>query len=277
MEPFSTMAFPASIPLTTRAASVTAYATHYAFDGKSDADIEKILSGNVFLDGAAAEVLTERGFASLIGVEATARDRVDFTGEAVAGGRTDDTVPSRFHANAGMDGCAVSRLKSVGAGESAFYFSGTRERRVQPSLTRFANARGGRVVTMAVNLAGCTAQNVFHGRKRALLDDAFSWLGGDEALPIRTVGLPNVTVTANANAGRLLVHALNLNSDPVDVFRFRVSPSWTGAGVEILRGAEWRPAGDAAVWAGDGLAVRTEVTPLYRTLVLRLVREGIVE
>ena len=57
-------------PLTTRAASVTAYATHYAFDGKSDADIEKILSGNVFLDGAAAEVLTERGFASLIGVEA---------------------------------------------------------------------------------------------------------------------------------------------------------------------------------------------------------------
>ena len=49
------------------------------------------------------------------------------------------------------------------------------------------------------------------------------------------------------------------------------------AGVEILRGAEWRPAGDAAAWAGDGLAVRTEGTPLYRSLVLRLVREGIVE
>ena len=260
-------------PLTTHAAPVTAYATHYAFDGKSDADIEKILSGNVFLDGAAAEVLTERGFASLIGVEATARDCVDFTGEAVAGGRADDTVPSRFHANAGLDGCAVSRLKSVGAEESAFYFSGTRERRVQPSLTRFANARGGRVVTMAVNLAGCTAQNVFHGRKRALLDDAMVWLGGDEALPIRTVGLPNVTVTANANAERLLVHALNLNSDPVDVFRFRVSPSWAGAGVEVLCGSEWRPAGDAAVWTGGELTVRTEGTPLFRTLVCRLVRQ----
>ena len=137
----------------------------------------RIETGSVFLDGAAAEVLTERGFASLIGVEAAARDCVDFTGEAVAGGTSYDTVPCSFHANAGLDGCAVSRLKSVGADESAFYFSGTRERRVQPSLTRFANARGGRVVTMAVNLAGCTAQNVFHGRKRALLDDAMVWLG----------------------------------------------------------------------------------------------------
>ena len=143
----------------------------------------------------------------------------------------------------------------------------------QPSLTRFANAHGGRVVTMAVNLAGCTARNVFNGRKRTLLDDAFAWLGGEEALPIRTVGLPNVTVMANANAERLLVHALNLNSDPVDVFRFRVSPSWVGASVEVLCGAEWRPAGDAAVWKGDELTVRTAGTPLYRTLVLRLFKE----
>ena len=263
-------------PVTAHAAPVTAYATHYAFDGKSDADIEKILSGNVFLDGAAAEALTERGFASLLGVEATARTRVDFTGEAVAGKGPGDTVPSAFHANAGPDGCAVSRLKSVGAEDVSFYFNGCRDRRVQPSLTRFANARGGRVVTMAVNLAGCLAQNVFHGRKRALLDACFVWLGGDEALPIRTTGLPNVMVTANANAGRLFVHALNLNADPIDAFRFRVAPSWAGASVEILCGAEWRPADAAAVWTGDELSVRA-ATPLFRTLVFRMIRKDLVK
>jgi len=260
-------------PVTTHPAPVTAYVTHYAFDGKSDADIAKILSGNVFLDGAAAEVLTERGFASLVGVEATARDRVDFTGEAVAGGAPSDVVPSSFHANFGIDGSSVSRLKSVGAEEASFYFSGSRDKRVQPSLTRFRNARGGRVVTMAANLAGCSARNVFNARKRALLDDCFVWLGGDEALPVRTVGLPNVMVTANANAERLFVHALNLNADPVGTFRFRVSPSWRDASVEILDGAMWRPAGADAVWNGDELSVRAE-TPIFRTLVFRLVGKG---
>jgi len=97
------------------------------------------------------------------------------------------------------------------------------------------------------------------------------WLGGDEALPIRTVGLPNVMVTANANVERLFVDALNLNADPVGTFRFRVSPSWRGAVVEILDGAVWRPAGADAAWNGDELSVRAE-TPIFRTLVLRLER-----
>lgn len=46
---------------------------------RTDAELERLLSGAVLLDGEAAVYLTKRGFSDLTGVEATEADRVAFT------------------------------------------------------------------------------------------------------------------------------------------------------------------------------------------------------
>ncbi|MBR0505156.1 MAG: hypothetical protein IJJ84_07085, partial [Kiritimatiellae bacterium] len=94
------------IPVTTADAPVKLFAGHHAFRALDGAAVTNLLSGGAFLDGAAAEALTERGFASLIGVKATPRDKIDFTGERQAE-RTGAGVSLRcsFHQNYGRDGC----------------------------------------------------------------------------------------------------------------------------------------------------------------------------
>ena len=254
---------------TARPGDVTVYTGYWAFEGLSDEEVERILSGKVFLDGAAAEALTKRGFAGLTGVEATPRERIDFSGEFVPSSGT--RIASSFHQNYGLDNAAVLRLKLSGAEAVSCYFSGTPENAVQPALTRFTNARGGRVVTMAVALADCTATNVYNFRKRELLIEAFEWLGGKDVFPVRTAKDVNVVVTANAVKDWLVVHAVNLSCDMREGLSFEVAEAWRGAAVEILDGSAWQPA-VGAVWTGGRLRVPARLG-VFDALVIRLRRK----
>lgn len=257
---------------TTRPGGVTAYAGYWAFEGMPDAEVERILSGNVFLDGEAAEALAERGFVNLIGVEVSRRSGIDFSGEFVPA--TGMKITSSFHQNYGLDGAAVLKLKACGAETLSHYFSGEPEKTVQPALTRFANERGGRVVVMAVALANCTATNVYNFRKRALLVEAFEWLGGKDVFPVRTEKDVNVVVTANEDAAgtRLVVHAVNLSCDVRESLSFAVAEAYRGAAVEILDGASWRTV--RATWTEGRLHVPAHLG-VFDDLVIRLrKREG---
>ena len=139
----------------------------------------------------------------------------------------------------------------------------------QPAITYFENKLGGRVAVMAVNLADCKSANVFNFRKRDLLADLFRRLGGDHAVPARVIDRANVTLLANENDERMFLHATNLSCDPADSFVFEVLPPYAGTYVEILDGAEWRPAD--AKWKGTQLTVRLpSKVKVYGTLVLRI-------
>ena len=220
------------IPVTTAEAPVKLFAGHHAFRTLDGAAITNLLSGGAFLDGAAAEALTERGFASLIGVKATPRDKIDFTGERQtewAGAGV--SFRCSFHQNYGLDGCAVSRLELAGAENVTEFFSAVKR---QPAITYFENAVGGKVAVMAVNLADCKSPNFFSYAKRELLVKMFRRLGGAAAVPVYNTDRANVMVVANDDGARLFMEAVNLSCDPVESFEFEVTPPYVGGKVEIL-------------------------------------------
>ena len=258
------------IPVTMAAAPVKLFTGHHTFRTMDDAAITNLLSGGVFLDGAAAETLTERGFAPLIGVKATMRDKIDFSGEHLVTKGESVTFPCAFHQNYGLDGCAVSRVESLGAQNLTEFSAGTKR---QPAITYFENALGGKVAVMAVNLAGCQSSNVFNFRKRDLLVDIFRKLGGDRVVPARVLDRANVTLLANDDGERLFLHAMYLSCDPADSFVLEVLPPYAGRDVEILDGSRWKPAN--AVWDGSRLTVRTPTkVKVYGILDLRIAKGG---
>ena len=255
------------IPLTTRPGAVALYSGHWAFEGMSDEEVKRILSGGVILDGAAAEALTWRGFAELMGVKAEERDRIDFTNEQYV--ESGFIAECSFHVNYGLDDCRVSRLTAEGAEPLSYYFDTTPERRVQPSVTRYRNRLGGRVAVIAVNLANAKTPNLYNQAKCELLVQTIRWIGGEEVLPVCVVEEANVMVVAseNAEAGRLMVHALNLSCDTCRGITFEVSERYRNAAVEVLEGEEWRKV--EVVREGRKLRVPCELA-VYRTLVCRL-------
>ena len=260
------------VPYKTTNGGVEMYAGEDAFDGKSDEEIRKILSGRVMLDGDAAKKLTERGFTAEIGAKAwgekafNVRGSVDFTGELI---KADNSrVGSSFHANYGLDSSVVRWLEPVGAGEEiSFYFTGKDKRRVQSAVTRTTNALGGKVVVFAPAFTGSTANNLLNYRKRRLVIELIEWLGGEEAMPVRTDRQVNVLVFANANENRLFVHATQLSCQPAEALSFIVAPSWRGGSVEVLENGLWKPVGAVAA---DGRVTIKRPTTVFDVLAFKV-------
>ena len=258
------------IPVTTAESPVRLFTGHHAFRTMEGAAITNLLSGGgVFLDGAAAEALTERGFAPLIGVRATMRDKIDFIGEhQTAWAGTGVSFGCTFHQNYGLDGCAVSRLESVGAANVTEFSAGAKR---QPAITYFENALGGKVAVMAVNLANCKTPNFFSYAKRELLVKVFRRLGGERAVPVWNTDRANVMLIANDDGERLFLEAMNLSCDSAEKFVFEVVPPYAGGKVGILDGATWRDA--EAKWDGNRVAIKPPAEiDVYGTLVLRIAK-----
>ena len=260
------------IPVTMAEAPVKLFAGYHAFRYMDDAAVTNLLSGGVFLDGAAAEVLTERGFESLIGVRAEKRDRIDFVNErSTCWGGLKSSYPCSFHQNYGLDGCAVSRLTSVGA-VNVTEFTSAKKR--QSATTWFENALGGKVVVMAVNLSNCKSPNIFSFVKRNMFVTLFRKLGGDSVVPAYVVDRANVMLLANedAESKRLFLHATNLSCDPIESVELEILPPYAGGRVEVLDGAKWCAAD--VVWSGNRMTFRSSSpVNVYGTMVLRIFAE----
>ncbi|MBR3221605.1 MAG: hypothetical protein IKF72_05165 [Kiritimatiellae bacterium] len=257
------------IPVTTAEAPVKLFTGHHAFRTMDGAAITNLLSGGAFLDGAAAEALTDRGFANLTGVKAAMRDKIDFIGEhQTEWAGTGVSFGCTFHQNYGLDGCAVSRLESAGAVNVTEFSAGAKR---QPAITYFENELGGKVAVMAVNLAYCKTPNFFSYAKRELLVNVFRRLGGDRAVPVRNTDRANVMLVANDDGERLFMEAVNLSCDPAEQFVFEVVPPYAGGKVEVLDGATWRDAG--AKWNGNRFTVKPSAeTDVYGTLIMRIAK-----
>jgi len=255
------------ISVTTADSPVKLVAGHQAFRTMSDEAVTNLLSGGVFLDGAAAEALTDRGFADLIGVKATMRDKIDFISEQqTAWAGLGVSFNSTFHQNYGLDGCAVSRLELNGAVSVTEFSAGKRR---QPAITWFENPLGGKVAVMAVNLANCKSPNFFNYAKRDLLVKIFRRMGCERVVPARILDRVNAMLLANDDGKRLFLHAVNFSCDSAETIEFEVVPPYAGGTVEILDGAEWKSAD--VKWDGVRLTVRPpEEIDVYGTLDLRI-------
>ena len=259
-------------PVTTVSSPVKFFAGPGAFASMSNTEVEKALSGSAFLDGAAAEAARRRGLGSLIGVKTPPYRPVDFTGEfATDGSWTNSDFECSFHQNYGLDSARISNLELDGAEERSYFYTISPDRRVRPSLTRFRNAKGGKVSVMALNVGQTQTPNLFCFPKRRLLAEEIEWLGGPDAVPVRVCDQANLYILARDTEEGLFVHAMNLSCDTREEMSFYVSRRWAGGGVEILDGAVWRKAD--CFWSDAGgsaiLRVKTSV-PVYGTCALRL-------
>ena len=241
---------------------------------RTDAELERLLSGAVLLDGEAAVYLTKRGFSDLTGVEAAKADRVAFTQDLP--GDLPELAdlrgflsPSAFHQSYGNDGTPVAVLRLLEGAEALSEFRNPDGSYASASVSRFANRLGGRVVVLAPELECCFSSNVFCRTKREILRRALEWLGGD--LPAAVLDRSNVQLTAReATDGKTFyLLATSLSCDPWPSIRFAVASAYAGGDVGILDGAEWRPA--RAVWEGRGLMV-DEPMAVFSPVLLRIAR-----
>jgi hypothetical protein len=206
----------------------------------SDQEIEKLLSGSLFLDGSAAYDLCKRGFGAHLGAEVSLGQEANFCYEGV-------TDPSKFSningqlmynlifAPAGSEGGSFYVLKPGHQTEIVTSFLDAEEKPVIPGLVRYENKLGGRIAITAFDLNGNRSSTVFNYKKKELIRQTIEWLGF-ENLPFYIKDLPNVFCIYNrSNKGDFaIITVISLCADPFKTFVLDTSPEWFNSTVEIL-------------------------------------------
>lgn len=205
-----------------------------ALDRLTDDDVRRILSHRVLLDGTAAERLSQRGFSSLIGVEAKRDASVKFTQES---------TPWGFD-------CGLSATDDVpilrplpGARELTTLvfctYNGAPAERVAPGATVFDNACGGRVVCGSWH-DRVSGFKIYSESRRNWLWRLLEALDA-EALPVTgDDDQPLLCQCRRAADGALLVEAVNLCYDSLEGLHLRLSRVPDAAQVMAPDGT-WRP------------------------------------
>jgi len=210
-------------------------------DALTDDEIRTLLSGGLFLDARAAEILARRGFAEHLGVEVVSGKRPPALGEEIlpAAGCAcaGKLMNCYFIFSAGSEG-SVERfvtLKPRAGTETLCRYTGLGGKILAPSVTYATNALGGRVAVMASSLPRNRTSGLYNFRKQELLQNLFMKLA-DGKLPVRAVGQPGIWLLANvSDDGReMLFMADNLSGDVRDKVDLAFAPAWHGARIRRL-------------------------------------------
>ena len=207
-------------------------------DALTDEEIRTLLSGGLFVDARAAEILASRGFAKDLGVDVVSGNRPPALGEEIlpAAGCTcaGKLMNCYFILSAGSEG-SIGRfvtLKPRAGTETLSRYTGMGGKPLVPSITFATNSLGGRVAVMAGSVTGNRTSGLYNLRKQELLQRLFAKLSGDR-VPVMAPGTPGIWLLANVSAdGReMLVMADNLSGDDRDGVSLRFAPAWRGASV----------------------------------------------
>lgn len=227
------------IPHTTGEGRVKLVSGKFA-DMMSDQEIEKLLSGSLFLDGSAAYDLCKRGFGAHLGAEVSIGQEANFCYEGV-------TDPSKFSningqlmynlifAPAGSEGGSFYVIRPDKQTEILTNFLDAEEKPVIPGLVRYENKLGGRIAITAFDLNGNRSSTVFNYKKKELIKQTIEWLGF-ENLPFYIKDLPNVFCVYNrSNQGDFaIITVISLCADPFKTFVLDTSPDWFYSTIDIL-------------------------------------------
>ena len=234
------------IPTTYGESCVTA-ATGQTLRPCTDAEVETLLQGGLFLDAAAAVELAERGFSALLGLEAAepieSIDAIEALGAEEFFHPGFGGAPGSFMTTA-LAGSAsrprVSRFTLAPQAELIGCFVDPDARRRIPAFYAFENSCGGRVAVSALELKsvyGTPFHNPFRARQ---LRETVRWLArgrppvlvhGDGAYPL---GLCRDT------GDTTLLGFFNLTLDPWPQVIFEFSDRRRPAGLALLESSgEW--------------------------------------
>jgi len=176
-----------------------------------DAVIREMLSGGLMLDGVSADILCQRGFGRLIGVDFGKwldRERSTYSLECVTSRQAGVPVGHYFGVN------KLDRIAAIGPRSGAKEWTSiiTPERdRVGSGIVVFRNRAGGRVVTFAAPSPEFLART---DCRRDLMHKMVSFLyAGRRRFPIVT-GHPNMMPACFEGKGRRVLVIANGSTDP---------------------------------------------------------------
>lgn len=171
--------------------SKTAFLDEVSAKYLSDEELKRYFSGNLFLDGDAAYILTKRGYGKYMGVSVgenavTDEMKFDFAAKEVIQPPFDQysvgkNMPAAHTYAKGKNG--IPRTVTP-LGEKTQIISKVVNCDKLPftaGMTRFENELGGRVVVMGMTLKGNGSQSLYNYRRMTLFDQLLLWCG--EELP----------------------------------------------------------------------------------------------
>jgi hypothetical protein len=211
-----------------------------------EAEIRKLLSGSVFLDGYSALLLCQRGFSDLIGADILTREDTLLPPfyEGVVNPEKFPNIKNRLMYNYAWAFNKENRdcfyqMKALGGAEVITEFLNSRNEPFYPALTRFENNLGGRIAVMAYNLndnyINTRSISLFNYTKKELMRQMIEWLG-KEPLPVYVKDVPNAFCIFNRSktADYSIVVVTGLNSDTFDSFTLEVAPEWQDSRIQLL-------------------------------------------
>ena len=228
------------IPYTTREQPVK-FLNGTTAESLPEDEVRRILSGGVLIDGEGARILARRGFgASWLGVEVEELEKLNFCEEEIlpqagVSDRPGRKIYNLAFAPAGGESSRFVRLRLCGAEALTNYLAPSGEV-VQPGVTRFVNAAGGRVAVLGCATFWNNSSLQFCYRKRSLIRELYGFLSGGELLPVTETVSPNVWLLCNlARTGeRMIVTVTDCSLDPMESAHLELAPKWRSAGISEL-------------------------------------------
>ena len=188
-------------------------------------ELAAMLRGPLLLDGQAAAILTEMGFAEQLGLRAMPGDELRFSYERLLPPPADeDESAGSYLYSLRSDLSTVQRLvptsndvRVLSQFEEWPWFQAADRSVVAPSLTCFTNAAGGRIAVYAHHLRPLLEYSFMSDRRKTQLVDLLQWLGG-ERLPVVVESQVDTYVHCGvlADSCDRLIVIFNLNTDDIE-------------------------------------------------------------
>ena len=186
-------------------------------DAMTDDELEACLAGRVVLDGGAALSAAKLGYEDWIGVNVRPNNVFQFCAERIEAKEVPG--PRRMYnsgfAPAGPEGCVCLHLTLRDDARMWSSLIDPDQKVLQPAMTSFNNAYGGRVGVITYDLRYTRSSSIFCYRKQRLMG-AFLEHIANAPMPMRVVDSPNVFTIARAKGNELYACIINLSSDTVE-------------------------------------------------------------
>lgn len=207
----------------------------------TDNEVKDLLTGGVFLDALAAELLYKRGFGELIGVSHIVRGtEANFSSEGIRNPEKYETIEGRLMYNlifapAGAEGGSFFKIEPLNNAEIVTDFLDPDKNPVIPGMMTFENKLGGRVAIIAFELSKSASSTIYNYKKKELIRQTINWLGHKE-LPVCIMHHPNVFCIFNQakNNKYGIMTVTNMTADRLDSLHIIVADEWKNAKIQLL-------------------------------------------
>ena len=210
-------------------------------------EIKTLLQGNVFLDGHAAYLLSNKGFSKLIGAEISYRKETVIPPfyESIRNPESYSNINNRLMYNyvwafSRNKKDAFYQIKPLRGAEILTDFVDSKDHIFFPGMIRFENELGGRIAVMSFNLNETyiysRSISIFNYAKKELMRQTIEWLH-NEPLPVFVKQTPNVFCIFNRSKSNdyAVVVITGLSSDSFDSIYLDIAPEWINSRFDLLK------------------------------------------